>query len=411
MLKLNFNLRHQAITLLNPGTIVATDSKNYLVANFNFISDDWEYPLTAVFTSDVEKIPYTILVGQSEELEENECFIPWEVLQSSGNVYVSVFCGDLHTTNTVKFKVVKSGYTEGEIPPPPTPTIYEQILQALDNKQPMLTAGENITITEENVISASSVSNDYTDLINKPSINNVTLSGNKSGDDLNLQGKLTAGNNITIESNVISAKGGGVTSYNDLTDKPTIDGKSISGNINLSQGLRFYYFPNWGENGYRELSTDTTNLLNKIVELTNDTYNRSNIFGFQTRQVIKNFLPNNKRSVVFQFYTDEQYVDEQGTFRQTDLQFYIDFSIETGEMFFRTVSRTNNQEVVYGDWEKINKTIVSGVVNADGTITFTDSEGNSFTTSGESVIGNYTLTEQDKQDIADIVIQKMQGSD
>lgn len=199
------------------------------------------------------------------------------------------------------------------------------------------------------------------------------------------QDKLTAGENITIsDDNVISAEGGGVTSYNDLTDKPTIAGKSISGNINLSQGLRFYYFPNYG---YRELSTDTANLLNKIVELTNDINNRSNIFGFQTRQVIKNFLPNNKRSVVFQFYTNEQYVDEQGTYRHADLQFYIDFSIETGEMFFRTVSQTNNQEVVYGDWEKINKTIVSGVVNANGTITFTDSEGNTFTTSGESVIG------------------------
>ena len=81
--------------------------------------------------------------------------------------------------------------------------------EAISTKQDKLTAGQNITITEENVISASSGSNDYTDLTNKPSINNVTLSGNKSSDDLSLQGKLTAGNNITIENNVISAEGGG----------------------------------------------------------------------------------------------------------------------------------------------------------------------------------------------------------
>lgn len=93
--------------------------------------------------------------------------------------------------------------------------------------------------------------------------------------------------------------------------------------------------------------------------------------------------------------------------------------------------------------------IVSGVVNADGTITFTDSEGNSFTTSGESVIGaegfspsatvqqtasgatvsitdkngtttanitngqdgnDYVLTAQDKDDIADIVLAEFTGS-
>lgn len=93
--------------------------------------------------------------------------------------------------------------------------------------------------------------------------------------------------------------------------------------------------------------------------------------------------------------------------------------------------------------------IVSGVVNANGTITFTDSEGNSFTTSGESVIGadgfspvatvtqtvsgatvsitdkngtttanitngqdgnDYVLTTQDKDDIADIVLAEFTGS-
>lgn len=93
--------------------------------------------------------------------------------------------------------------------------------------------------------------------------------------------------------------------------------------------------------------------------------------------------------------------------------------------------------------------IVSGKVNANGTITFTDSEGDSFTTSGESVIGaegfspsatvqqtasgatvsitdkngtttanitngqdgnDYVLTTQDKDDIADIVLAEFTGS-
>ena len=85
--------------------------------------------------------------------------------------------------------------------------------------------------------------------------------------------------------------------------------------------------------------------------------------------------------------------------------------------------------------------IVSGVVNQNGTITFTDSDGNAFTTSGSSVIGadgfsptaavtqtqsgatvtitdksgtttanisngnDYVLTPQDKTDIANIVLQ------
>lgn len=89
--------------------------------------------------------------------------------------------------------------------------------------------------------------------------------------------------------------------------------------------------------------------------------------------------------------------------------------------------------------------IVSGVVNANGTITFTDSDGNTFTTTGLSVIGadgvgiadvhidgggdliiettdghmenvghvvgadgqDYVLTAQDKSDIADIVLSEL----
>ena len=60
------------------------------------------------------------------------------------------------------------------------------------NKQEKLIAGENITI-ENNVISAtgggSGGTSDYPDLNNKPSINNVELVGNKSLNDLGIQPK------------------------------------------------------------------------------------------------------------------------------------------------------------------------------------------------------------------------------
>lgn len=49
----------------------------------------------------------------------------------------------------------------------------------------------------------------YNELTNKPRVNSVELSGNKSLDDLGIQMELTAGENISIsESGVISASGG-----------------------------------------------------------------------------------------------------------------------------------------------------------------------------------------------------------
>lgn len=82
--------------------------------------------------------------------------------------------------------------------------------------------GENISITQSGstmTISSTGGSggtNDYTDLTNKPSINNVTLSGNKSLSDLGIQ---PSGNYVTPNDLSSVATSG---SYNDLSNKPTI---------------------------------------------------------------------------------------------------------------------------------------------------------------------------------------------
>ena len=49
-------------------------------------------------------------------------------------------------------------------------------------------------------------SDDYEDLRNKPTINSVEVVGDKAGDDYQLQNKLTAGENITLNGTVISAE-------------------------------------------------------------------------------------------------------------------------------------------------------------------------------------------------------------
>lgn len=92
-----------------------------------------------------------------------------------------------------------------------------EVNEKLDKKQNTLVAGANITLGEPD-----------------PTTGNVTISATggsepvdaytKSESDARFQGKLTAGSNITIsEDNVISATGGGgSTDWNDITNKPTI---------------------------------------------------------------------------------------------------------------------------------------------------------------------------------------------
>lgn len=69
----------------------------------------------------------------------------------------------------------------------------DEVDSKLDDKQNKLTAGSNITINEEGVISAqtggSGGTTNYGDLTNKPQINGITLSGNKTSADLSMYTK------------------------------------------------------------------------------------------------------------------------------------------------------------------------------------------------------------------------------
>lgn len=91
-------------------------------------------------------------------------------------------------------------------------------------------------VTLEGNISATQLGLDnYNYLLNKPAINGVTLLGNKSLSELDIQGRLTAGSGIRIVGNTISATGGGsggVTDYDDLTNKPSINGTIVNGDLN-----------------------------------------------------------------------------------------------------------------------------------------------------------------------------------
>lgn len=115
MITLAFLLDHQVISRSDKNTVVA-GSKNYVRARFILRTDDWTRPITAIFGG------YTQLLD-----DNNECTVPWEVLQQLGNVEVSAFCGDLHTANIAVVPVEKTGYKSGETPKDPTPDVYDQL--------------------------------------------------------------------------------------------------------------------------------------------------------------------------------------------------------------------------------------------------------------------------------------------
>lgn len=130
--RLRFDVNNQSIKRVDDFKVVA-NSRNYLYAHFNFITEDWnDAPTkTALFT--FNKLTKQVILDN-----KNSCLVPWEVLEKDGFLEVSVFGGDLITVGVAKVRVNESGYREGTKPEPPTPDVYSQIIADVDNVKQMV---------------------------------------------------------------------------------------------------------------------------------------------------------------------------------------------------------------------------------------------------------------------------------
>ena len=118
-----FNVDKQIITRTDNEHVVQ-DSQNYLYAHFDF-SEEWTGQITAVFKGK-DGQAYNVLLDNM-----GQCLVPWEVLTQI-SFDISVFCGDLITANVVRIYTVESGYEigiEGRIP---TPDVYTQIMEKIE---------------------------------------------------------------------------------------------------------------------------------------------------------------------------------------------------------------------------------------------------------------------------------------
>ena len=127
MAQLHFNVRNQMINRVDHFRPVAK-SRNYLYAEFQFLTDEWQGTATAIFKNPDNA--YEMLLD-----ENNTCLVPWEILDAEyGEFYVSVFCGNLVTANKARVRLYQSGYSDDlESSQPPTQGVYEQIIERLDN--------------------------------------------------------------------------------------------------------------------------------------------------------------------------------------------------------------------------------------------------------------------------------------
>lgn len=135
-----FDVTNQKITRLDKNRLFSK-SKNYVHAIFYF-SGEWDgVAKTATFEKG----------GQvyNQILDKNDsCEVPWEVLDDCGVLSVSVFGGNLITTNQAYVDIGTSGYqSSGGEPKPPTPDAYTQLLKQV-SEIPIkhIDVGEDMTL-------------------------------------------------------------------------------------------------------------------------------------------------------------------------------------------------------------------------------------------------------------------------
>ena len=139
---LAFSVDKQIIKRIDNESVVQ-DSQNYLAAVFE-LSEEWEGEVTAVFKG-ADGQAFNVLLDS-----EGMCLVPWEVL--TGNYFdISLFCGDLITANVVRVFTIKSGYEIGQESREPTPDVFNQIIEKIDNINAFAVSYENADLGVENV--------------------------------------------------------------------------------------------------------------------------------------------------------------------------------------------------------------------------------------------------------------------
>lgn len=191
MIQLKFTIVEQSLVLITDtkGLVVPSDSINNIQCDFVF-DDTWnDYVKRVYFKNASYNVVESVLLDDSDI-----CFIPWECLAHTGVIMCTIVGsqGDTKglisrlTTNTIPILLQREEATL-QSTFDPTGTEIEQLLATLE-----LMKGKLESIEEGAEVNVQSdwdqidiLADDY--VKNKPQIEGVTLEGNKTYEQLNLE--------------------------------------------------------------------------------------------------------------------------------------------------------------------------------------------------------------------------------
>ena len=131
---LKFRVRGQALTLTNPNAnlIPVTDTVNHYLCQFEFSKDWYDLNKVVVFKNVSYNIIKEVYLSTS-----NECYIPWEVLSNSGEIFLEVIGTEVRgevvtvriSSTLLGFKwQIQEGLLDVSANVSPTPDLFEQFV-------------------------------------------------------------------------------------------------------------------------------------------------------------------------------------------------------------------------------------------------------------------------------------------
>lgn len=127
MTQIHVNCTDQVLTVTSR-PLIASGGRNEERVNFTFCSKWDGHIKTAVFYRQEDEVYHVLL-------DDDSCVIPHEVLASPGKLYIGVFGirGDVtRTSSLLSYLVGEGAITEATAVSDPTPDIYAQILDRLN---------------------------------------------------------------------------------------------------------------------------------------------------------------------------------------------------------------------------------------------------------------------------------------
>lgn len=310
-----------------------------------------------------------IPIDNFHTLGAQDLLIELTITDSDGNqVLVTPFPLWIHVNASILDDAQVTPESEGTVP-----ELLEEAKEALEDAQ-----------------QAIEDAGDYNNLDNKPSINGHELVGDQTDSGLGLQSLLEIGYKIGDNAYYETNLSGALIPSDSVNIWKGYNGTRYEYSFNIDNDFAF--------NTFHPTQVDL------------DAWGTTQYVGNSYAKLVKRRISNLPS---FINAADNSIIEilNFGMYAYR-LQFisWKDPVTNISRLAFRHVDLTVN------NWREITE-ITSATVNQNGTITFTMSDGSTVTTTGESVIGpqgpagadgnDYVLTNQDKSDIADLVLAQL----